>query len=494
MHLIYTSDTHSYLFPTLYSERGERNMGLMRIAGTIHKDRDTVVIDGGDSLQGSALSKYVLDRNIRPFPQAQVFRAMGTDIMVPGNHDFNYGYEAFHSFFAGTGAAILAANLIDRTGRTTILPSIIREDSNGIRVAFVGLVTDYIRVWEKKENLECFEITDSFSAARRELEAVRNKADYTVLVYHGGFECDIETGERLSDTNENIAYRIAAELDYDLILSAHQHMNIPLTKVGNSYAVQCRANAEFFAEIDIDKDGITGCIRQPEDRISRLEKEYSSLGRDIEAWLDESIARIEHPITAPTHLESALRGSRIADFFNTVQLEASHADISCTSLANDLYGFSGNVTIREVIASYQYPNALAVIEVGKEELKAALEHAAEYFALENGKPAISSAFLLPKVAHYNYDYYMGIEYAFDLSKPVGERVSRLLFKGREIEGKLRLCMNSYRATGAGGYSVFRSCPVIESLDLDVQDLAIDYLIRHRDGLSWPEADFSTAGY
>ena len=88
MHLIYTSDTHSYLFPTLYSERGERNIGLMRIAGTIHKDRDTVVIDGGDSLQGSALSKYVLDRNIRPFPQAQVFRAMGTDIMVPGNHDF----------------------------------------------------------------------------------------------------------------------------------------------------------------------------------------------------------------------------------------------------------------------------------------------------------------------------------------------------------------------------------------------------------------------
>ena len=55
-------------------------------------------------------------------------------------------------------------------------------------------------------------------------------------------------------------------------------------------------------------------------------------------------------------------------------------------------------------------------------------------------------------------------------------------------------MNSYRATGAGGYSVFRSCPVIESLDLDVQDLAIDYLIRHRDGLSWPEADFSTTGY
>lgn len=492
MRIIYTSDTHSYLFPTPYFERGERNMGLMRICESFESDEDTVVIDGGDTIQGSALSKYVFDRKKCPFPQAEIFRRMGLSLAVPGNHDFNYGYDVFKTFFSQTGATVLAANVRDLTGGINIVPHVIMTDSDGLRVAFAGVVTSFVNVWEKSENIRNFEITSAFEAAKREYEILKGQADILVLIYHGGFENDIATGRVLSETGENEGYRMCMELGYDLLLSAHQHMVIQPTLVSGTLILQVGANAMNYADIRLSSSGINAAIREPDEYgAHNLEKEYSALNDDINRWLDRSVATIPEEIKAPGLLESALNGSRIADFFNYVQLSVSGADISCTSLANKLYGFSRDITIREVIASYQYPNTLEVLEVGEAELRFALERAAEYFDYSDGRVSISKSFLEPKIENYNYDYYLGLSYTFDLRKPAGQRVTRLLYEGAELGGKrLRLCLNNYRASGTGGYDVFRECRKISSLNLDVQDLAVSFLLSHGGDITWPKADFT----
>ena len=41
------------------------------------------------------------------------------------------------------------------------------------------------------------------------------------------------------------------------------------------------------------------------------------------------------------------------------------------------------------------------------------------------QPQIAEEFLLPKVEHYNYDFYAGLSYTFDLRRPVGSRVIHL---------------------------------------------------------------------
>ena len=86
-----------------------------------------------------------------PFPQAKTLRDGKVDFLVPGNHDFNYGYSLFSSFYKESGGKILAANLIDRSGELEILPHVVRTDSSGLRVGFTGLITDYVNVWEKKD-------------------------------------------------------------------------------------------------------------------------------------------------------------------------------------------------------------------------------------------------------------------------------------------------------------------------------------------------------
>lgn len=498
MRIIFTSDIHSYLFPTTFAEKTDRNMGHYRIIGSYEKDDDTVVIDGGDNLQGSALGKFIMEEKIfSPFPQAEAFREGGLDIAVPGNHDFNYGRTILSSFLSQTGARILCANLTDRKGGIDIEKHIVMTDRNGLRIGFTGLVTDYVNLWEKKENLSSFVISDVREAAERELEWLGRNSDVSVLIYHGGFECDLESGVRLREGRENIGYELCRDLDYSLILSGHQHKGIPFRKVCNSYVLQAPSFGMGYGVIDITGEGITGSLLSPCDKAVKLEKKNRALREKTEIWLDKPLGEIESAIEAPPLLSSMLDGNRIADFFNYVQMQATGADVSVCALNNSLFPFHKRVTVRDILASYQYPNTLCLVEIDEEGLRSALENTASFFSVDDeGGVSINRRYLIPKMEMYNYDYYYGIEYEFDISRPEGERVTKLLYEGEKIgKRKLRLCLNNYRITGSGGYSVYPGCRLIKSFDADVQDLSVEYILSHKEELPpWPEARFTTKGY
>lgn len=177
----------------------------------------------------------------------------------------------------------------------------------------------------------------------------------------------------------------------------------------------------------------------------------------------------------------ALQGSPIATFINQVQLAVSGAEVSCTALSNDLRGFDSAVTVRDVVASYTYANTLVVLSVTGRTLRQALEQCATYFAvLADGSVTVSDAFLRPKAAHYNYDYFWGVTYAFDLRKPIGNRVTRLRRLGEPVtdDARFSLVMNSYRATGAGDFDGYQRCERIREMQTDVSELLLDYLREH----------------
>ncbi len=175
----------------------------------------------------------------------------------------------------------------------------------------------------------------------------------------------------------------------------------------------------------------------------------------------------------------ALYGSPIADFFNQVQLSYTGADISCVGLGNSPISLPDHVTMRDLVWVYPFSNTLVVLEVKEEFLKKALERCAEYFTLKDGNIEISDVFLKPKVEHYNYDYFSGITFELDLKESVGNRVKKILYKGEPLAGRtLSLCMSDYRASGTGGYEVYRECRVIKRIGTEVPQMALEYLRKH----------------
>ena len=492
----FTSDVHGYLYPTNYADSSDHPMGLMKLAAGFPHDGNTLIIDGGDSIQGSPLTNfyYRLPKESREtcladgaHPIAAVMNLAGYHFVTLGNHDFNNGMDALHDYLAGLDAICLCCNIRDKEGRLPIAPYAIHQLDNGLRVGLVGACTHYVTIWENPDTVEKLDIEEPVPAIARALEAIKNACDITVLVYHGGFECDLTTGESLTASHENEACRICRELDFDLVLTGHQHMRVDGVQFAGSHCVQptYRAPHCCAVEVTVRADGsktiesrILPADGAPLPEATAL---LAPLEERVQRWLDTPTGFLDIPLTGGDHLTQAVNGSPLANFINTVQRDASGARISACALPNEFKGLPTTVTVRDVVSTYIYTNTLVVLELDRATLKQYMERSAAYFARDDrGALYIASEFLMPKVEHYNYDYFSGVDYVIDTNKPVGERIASIKLDGREMtdDETVTVCINSYRASGTGGYECLVGPRVAADIQVDVADAIIEYITKN----------------
>lgn len=480
--IYFTSDLHGYIYPTDYVERNEKNIGLLNIINQFNKDGNTLIIDAGDTIQGSPFTNYLSNSKFDIHPIATIMNTGGYDFITLGNHDFNYGKEYLKKYLDNLNANCLCTNVIDKTNELSILPYKIKTMENGLKVGVMGFTTDFITRWERPENIENIDIIDTFDSIKKYYDTVKEQCDVIIGVYHGGFEYDLESHKQLSTTKENIAYKICKEFNFDILLTGHQHLPIANMNLHGTHIAQTPHNGSKFLELKltIDDNGSMNINSSLESIELNPNKEmyhkFLPLENKVQQWLDTPVGVLDTELQPTTHLDMALNGSNLANFINQIQLESSNADISCTAFANVIKGFGKNVTVRDILSTYPYPNTLSVLEINKEILKLALERAASYFENNNGNVTISERFLKPKVEHYNYDYFTNINYTFDLNKEVGNRVTSIKFNGEELsdDQTLTIVMNNYRASGAGGYEFYENCKVIKEILIEMPEIIITY--------------------
>ncbi len=494
--IYYTSDIHGYVFNTDYLTTQPKNMGLLSVVNDFTKDGNTLILDAGDSIQGSALLKYCRDKSLGMGLLTKVLNSGNYDYFTPGNHDFNYGYKELQDYVAGLNATCILANVIDKNNKIPFTPYTIKTMENGLKVGIVGIVTPFVNVWEPAENIKDFIISDAFDAARDNLALIKDKCDITICVYHGGYEADLATGKIESTSGENQGYRICKELDFDLMLTGHQHMVVPLTNIHGTHTMQISASCTMYGQVEIDiTDGVktfTGINSLPSGNYNKdLYNELLPVEQATQDYLDMPVGTLSEEIPPLPKLDIAVNGSRVADFINQIQLHYAKVDISSTSLGNNIIGMTKEITIRDVMAVLPYPNTIYIIEVTPDIIRQALESCGKYLCYDNGSLSISPEFTQLKVQHYNYDFFAGIEYTFDLTKPVGSRVVRLTKDGKPLDKEsYTLAINNYRATGAGGFDFYKDCKVIADLGIDVQELAIKYVEEQVDVQLMEAPDFN----
>ena len=481
--IYFTSDTHGYVFPIDYATGEKSAQGVIGMGEKFIKDGNTLVIDGGDTIQGSPFTMYLSKLNFEEHPVALAMNKNQYDYVTLGNHDFNYGQDYLNKYIETLDAKVLCGNV----DGLPIATSDIKVLKNGLRVGIVGAVTDWINIWENPAHLNGLKVSDPMPAIKLELEKIRDQVDLTICIYHGGYERNIDTDEIQSESGENIAWQICKELDFDLLLTGHQHIPVAGKLVHGTYTVQPANNGVHYLEIDgiVSETGIcfTSELKNGTDRFDPLGLNHLfAIEKDVQKWLDEPVGHLSQDLKADEKVTMALNGSPIANFFNQVQLWATGADISAASLGNVVKGFNRSVTVRDVVSTYVYSNTLTVVEINGAKLKQILERASSYLELDEARqPQVSRSFLEPKIEHYNYDFFAGVTYTNTLNQPIGNRVSQIRINGKEIteQDKFTLCINNYRATGAGGYDVIAECPVVKAYAVEMSELIIDYLEVHK---------------
>ena len=489
--IYFTSDTHGYLFPIDYATGEKKRSGLLNLIPCFEKDGNTLIIDGGDTLSGSPYTRYLGDmlnkdsNKYEQHPIAIVLNQGEYDYVTLGNHDFNFGMQQLNMYLNSLKSTCLCAN-VDYIGKK-IKNYEIKTLENGLKVGIVGIVTDHINLWERPEHIAGVTISDPFEAAKSALEIICNQVDLTICLYHGGFEGNINTGQILSTTGENIGLRICRELNFDLMLTGHQHVAIPGQLVNETYVVQqpAYANKCLYIKVSVDKkirfesEFLTIPSEQDVEKVYQIKEmeKIAKLEKQVQHWLDQPAGFLDKDLPKDTKINMAINGSPIADFFHQVQFNATGADISCTSLANEVKGFSKSVTTRDVLANYPYINKLVVLEVTGKDIKNILEQAVSYFDLVDNIPVVSDRFTFPKVEHFNYDYFAGIQYVADLNQPLGVRIKEIYHNNKLVKptDKFTLATNHFRSSGTGGYTTYANCPIIKEIPTEISELIYDFI-------------------
>ncbi|USG65627.1 bifunctional metallophosphatase/5'-nucleotidase [Brevibacillus ruminantium] len=501
--ILQTSDLHGYIYPHSYANHEPSDLGIAKAATLIKAERKQaehlLVIDNGDLIQGSPLTYH--HARLKPeaaHPLILCLNELGFDAAVLGNHEFNYGLPFLEKAIGESRFPWLSANLTNEAGEPFFgKPYLIKEFEKGPRVGILGLTTSYIPNWEKKENITGISFLDPVETARRWVRVLREEeqVDVVVVAYHGGLERDLETGEPTEVlTGENQGYELCTAVEgIDVLLTGHQHRTLTGT-VKDVCVIQPGHAGRILGKVELTLvlDGAGWMIA--EKRASLLSVEGVEADAQLLAlteeyewqtqhWLDQPIGRFTGEMRVLDPMAARLKDNAFVEFINRVQMEVSGAAISNTALFDDHSpGFPAEVTMRDIVSNYIYPNTLTVLRVKGSDIRAALEQTADYFALDDaGKIVVNPRFLHPKPQHYNYDMWEGIEYRINVARPVGQRIVSLTRNGQplEMDAEYEVVMNNYRAGGGGNYFMFRQKPVVKEISIDVAELLASYILERR---------------
>jgi 2',3'-cyclic-nucleotide 2'-phosphodiesterase / 3'-nucleotidase len=507
--LLETSDLHGHILPVNYANNQPEEYGLAKIAALIRREREqneyVILIDNGDLLQGTPLAYYHAKIDNKPIdPSVQLLNELGYDAAVIGNHEFNYGLPVLKKAIRESKFPWLSANLVERTRETQTempyfgKPYIIREFGHGLKVAVLGLTTPYIPNWENPAHIEGIGFLDAVGTARYWVEYLRKEeqADIVVVSYHGGFESSLSTGEPTEiPTGENQGHQLCMEVPgIDVLLTGHQHRMLSGIEVNGVIIVQPGSQGRALGKVRLEvirTDGRWRIIQKSSEllytegveadpRVLDITREYEM---KTQQWLDQPIGHVEGDMRIHDPMEARIKDTAAIEFINRVQMHYSGADISNTALFdNDSLGFGPEVTMRDVVSNYIYPNTLQVIRITGQDIRDALEQSAAYFeTYSGGEVRVSKEFSYPKPQHYNYDMWEGIDYLLDISRPAGERVVLLEKDGKPLDptAEYDVAMNNYRAGGGGNYRMFQGKPIIKDFPTDVSELIASFILERR---------------
>ncbi|MEY8291651.1 bifunctional UDP-sugar hydrolase/5'-nucleotidase [Carnobacteriaceae bacterium 52-44] len=495
--ILATSDIHGYLFPTDYVDKSvESPLGLFKVASAIEKERidsagSLLLIDNGDFIQGSPLSQYINEQHHTPKHLISALNELNYDAGVIGNHEFNFGLDYLSESISRAKHPVLSANILTKEGKYLADGPAKIIEKDGLKIGILGLTTQYIPHWEHPQNIENLRFISAVETAKEWVPKLKKQADIIIVAYHGGFESDLFTGDPTErHTGENEGHRLLREVrGIDVLITGHQHREIAEV-INRVPVIQPGYRGENIGKVELKIKKVNEelkIIEQKAELIStknfpadnKLMKKYHFLENEVQDWLDEVIGQTAGDMRINDPNRARIKEHPYVEFINRVQKHYGKADISCTALfSNIVRGYGKNITNRDVILNYPYPNTLAVIKINGKELKEALEKSADYFTInEKNEIVVNPKYYMPKPQPYNYDMYEGIEYILDISKPVGQRVVKLEFNGKSVQAndQFELVTNQYRAVGGGNYSMFEGKEFIREINQSMSDLLKEYI-------------------
>ena len=466
--ILHTNDTHSQIDPLT---TGRRLGGIMRRKALIDSIRaaepNVLVVDAGDAVQGS-LFFYLHGGTV----EQELLNALGTDIRILGNHEFDNGVDSLARVLALSDAEKLATNyyLEESALAGQFKPYTIRE-VGGQRIGFMGLnLRPQGMIAEG--NYDGVVFSDPIESANLTARFLREvmHADAVVALSHMGYNPEQPPGDSLLAVSSR---------GIDLIIGGHSHDIIdPNTTGGIRRSRLKNADGDNILVVQTGKSGAyLGQISIPlDDRVdSPAEYEYSLIPVDnrLDGYNDPVVAEIIDRYRPAVDSIMALRvgyaphdlhasAPEILNYMSDFVYErgrkmASNVDFAIVNKGGIRIDLpAGDVSKGQILTLIPFNNRIQVIDIKGRDLRGAFDAMARTEG--NG---------ISRQVRATYD-------------PATQKAVRVTVNGKPLEDDrtYRIATIDYLVGGGDYMSTLRNSFNVASSDKVLYDELLDHLRDH----------------
>src|SRR6266850_918668 len=390
---------------------------------------------GGDLLSPSIMSGFH-----RGAQMIELMNAVGTDIAVLGNHEFDFGPDVLRQRIGESRFPWLATNVTHNGALLEGAADYVVREIGGVKVGFFGLVTpETTRLSSPGPGIAFGPHRQAAAAAVRVLR--ERGAEVVVALTHLNFAEDRE----IARTVPGIA----------LILGGHDHDALTMLE-GSTLILKAGADARYLGVVDLTVARQTppsgpptidvthawrmipvhGMVPDPE--VAALVKRHTDR-LDAELTVDIGVARrpLDSRRLVVREGEAAI-GNLFADAVRAA-VGAEAAVLNGGGIRGDrAYGAGTRLTRRDILTELPFGNSTVLLELKGSDLLEALENGVSRVEERQGR--------FPQVS--------GLRFAFDPARPPMHRIVEATVNGQPLDPArlYRVATIDFLAGGGDGYT------------------------------------------
>ena len=433
------------------------------------KNPNTLLVDAGDTVHGTTFANISEGKNM-----VDLMNEIGYTVGVPGNHDFNYGFDRLLELAKSAKFKYVCANVINKSDKSLAFAPNTIEEIDGVKIGFFGLATPETRYKSSPKNTSTVEFADYIETAKKQVEDLKKQgATVIVAVTHLGI--DMSSAERSDILAEKVE-------GIDLIIDGHSHTLLEQgKKVGNTTIAQTGEYLKNIGKVDLTiKDGKVEKIDasvvkyeqaksiKPDEKIVELIKQAEEKNKPI---LEKKVG------TSQTELIGVRERVRVGetnlgDLVTDAMRASVSADIAITNGGGIRASIAkGDVKMGDILTSFPFSNIVVGLEVKGSVVKSALEHGVDKTPEPDGK----------------FPHVSGITFTLDASKPAGQRVSNVMINGEKLDENktYKLATNDFLSIGGDDYKMFIGAKKYAENAL-LSDVLVDYFKANNNTVNYPD--------
>lgn len=503
--ILHTNDVHCGINPD------EKTFGYADIAAYEAKLREegytTLLVDAGDYVQGDVIGtlsdgEYIID----------IMNGLDYDIATFGNHEFDYGMDAFKTLTEKAEFDIISSNFIDiKTGKS-VLDGWKIVEADGVKLGFVGVTTPETFVKSNPTNFQNDkgEYIYSFCEGKNGEELYDNVQASVDAAKAAGADMIIALGHLGIDEQSKpwTSREVIANTDgIDLFIDGHSHSVIENEKVSNEKGEEVvlassGTKLQTIGTVTIADGKITSKLVEKnaytvsDDAASDEYKAYQN-AQALIGGIEQKYEKLVNTVVASTNVDLTIinpanpeeriirnretnLGDLCADAYRTL-LGADIAFVNGGGIRANIE--KGDVTYGDIIAVHPFGNSACLVEATGQEILDALELGA------CSNPGESGGFL--QVSGITYEIHSYIPSSVVLTekkefvKVDGEyRVKNVKVNGKPLDLNKTYTLASHNymlKSGGDGFTMFKDNKILKDEVLIDNQVLIKYIVEELGG-------------